>query len=236
MPTPHNRALLGEFADNILLPGDPLRAKYIAETFFDNAILINDVRNMFAYTGFYQGHAVSVMGTGMGAASMGIYAHELIHHYGVKKLIRIGSMGAIQPFLEIGDIVLALGAGTDTNFANQYGLPGTICALPDSTLMKVCLDLCKAKDIKIHCGQIVSSEIFYHANAEAWKKWAAMNVLGLEMECHALYLTAMHGGAAALTLLTVSDSLLYTTAMTPLQREQSMQNMILLALDTLIKA
>lgn len=234
MATPHINAEPGDIAEKILLPGDPLRAKFIAETFLSDFKLFNDVRNMLGYTGMYKGTRVSVMGTGMGAASIGIYTHELIKFYGVNQLIRVGTVGAIQPTLKLGDIILAQGAGSDSNFVKQFDLPGELCPLPDSGLMIRCIQAAKENDIALQIGQVVSSDIFYHPNSELWKKWASMGVLGLEMEASTLYLTAMHFKVSALALCTVSDSLTASQAMDADHRERSLEKMILLALETIV--
>lgn len=234
MPTPHIEAHEGQIADTILLPGDPLRAKYIAENFLEEVTLFNDVRNMLGYTGFYNGKKVSVMGTGMGMPSMGIYAYELITYFGVKKLIRVGSTGSIQPHIKVKDIVLAQATSTNSSFGKQFGLRGDIAGVADYGLLSTAARLASEKNILTHVGNILSSDVFYDADVDDWKRWSKLGVLSLEMEAHALYLIAMSTGVAALAMCTVSDSLVTGEAMNSDDREQSFNNMITLALQTAV--
>lgn len=231
MSTPHNSAAPGEIAQTVLMPGDPLRAKFIAETFLQNPTLINDVRNMLGYTGEYNGKPVTVMGTGMGAASIGIYAHEFIHHYGVKTLIRVGSTGSVQPFVKVKDIIIAQGASTDTNFASQFDLPGQMAAIADFQLLRTAVSHAEKSGISFHVGNVLSSDYFYHDEPDSWKRWSRMGILGLEMESHALYMTAARAGVKALSMLTVSDSMLTGESMTADDREQGFALMAKLALS-----
>lgn len=231
MSTPHNSAQPGQLAPTVLMPGDPLRAKYMAEQFLSEVSLINDVRNMLGYTGTYGGKAVTIMGTGMGAASTGIYAHEFIHHYGVKQLIRVGSTGSIQPHVKVNDIVIAQGASTDSNFADQFNLPGQMAALADFNLLSKAASIAQQLGYSYHVGNVVSSDFFYHDDKDNWKQWAKMGILALEMEAHALYLTAARAGVKALAILTVSDSLLTGEALSADDREQSFNQMVKLALS-----
>lgn len=233
MSTPHNSAAKGQIASTVLMPGDPLRARFIADRFLENAQLVNDVRNMLGFTGEYQGKRVTVMGTGMGAASTGIYAHEFIHHYGVKQLIRVGSTGSIQPQVNVNDIVIAQGASTDSNFADQFRLPGQMAALADFQLLMMAANHAQQMNLNYHVGNVVSSDYFYHDDKENWKSWAKMGILALEMEAHALYLTAARAGVKALTLLTVSDSLVTGQALSADEREQGFEKMVKLALSLL---
>ncbi len=233
MPTPHNSAAIGDLAATVLMPGDPLRAKFIADHFLDKVSLVNDVRNMLGFTGEYLGKRVTVMGTGMGAASTGIYAHEFIHHYGAKQLIRVGSTGSIQAHVKVKDIVIAQGASTDSNFADQFNLPGQMAALADFNLLMKAASNAQQMGISYHVGNVVSSDFFYHDHAENWKIWAKMGILALEMEAHALYLTAARAGVKALTLLTVSDSMITGEAISADEREQGFEKMVLLALSLL---
>lgn len=233
MSTPHNSAAVGDFAATVLMPGDPLRAKFIADHFLDKVSLVNDVRNMLGFTGEYLGKRVTVMGTGMGAASTGIYAHEFIHHYGAKQLIRVGSTGSIQAHVKVKDIVIAQGASTDSNFADQFNLPGQMAALADFNLLMKAASNAQQMGISYHVGNVVSSDFFYHDHAENWKIWAKMGILALEMEAHALYLTAARAGVKALTLLTVSDSMITGEAISADEREQGFEKMVLLALSLL---
>lgn len=231
MSTPHNSAQPGQLAPTVLMPGDPLRAKYMAEHFLTSVELVNDVRNMLGYTGTYEGKPVTVMGTGMGAASTGIYAHEFIHHYGVKQLIRVGSTGSIQAHVKVNDIVIAQGASTDSNFADQFDIPGQMAALADFDLLVKAAREAQTMGLPYHVGNVVSSDFFYHDNKENWKQWAKMGILALEMEAHALYLTAARAGVKALAILTVSDSLLTGEALSPDEREQGFDQMVRLALS-----
>lgn len=231
MSTPHNSALPGQLAPTVLMPGDPLRAKYMAEHFLSDVVLINDVRNMLGFTGFFQGRSVTIMGTGMGAASTGIYAHEFIHHYGVKQLIRVGSTGSIQGHVRVNDIVIAQGASTDSNFADQFDIPGQMSALADFSLLSKAASVAENMRLQYHVGNVVSSDFFYHDDKENWKQWAKMGILSLEMEAHALYLTAARAGVKALAILTVSDSLITGEALSADEREQSFDQMVRLALS-----
>lgn len=231
MSTPHNRANQGDIAEKILLPGDPLRAKYIAENFLDNVTEFNTVRNMFGYTGEYKGKRVSVMGTGMGVPSIGIYSYELIHQYGVKKLIRVGSCGAYQENLKLFDVIIAQGACTDSNYASQYHLDGTYSAISSYELLEKAVTAAKERDIPYFVGNVMTSDIFYHDNPETWKNWAKMGVLAVEMESYALFCNAARAGVDALTILTVSDSLVHQTETTAEEREKSFTLMMEIALE-----
>ncbi|HAS91669.1 MAG: purine-nucleoside phosphorylase, partial [Bacteroidales bacterium] len=220
-------------AETVLLPGDPLRAKFIAENFLEDVEQFNTVRNMYGFTGSYKGKKVSVMGSGMGCASIGIYSYELIHMYGVKNLIRVGSCGAYAPDLNLYDIVLAIGASTDSNYAYQYELPGIYSATASWELLSKAKKVADDNNIKAVVGNIVTTDIFYHDNSENWRKWAKMGCLAVEMETYALYCNANRAGVNALTILTVSDSLEHKTETTPEQREKSFTDMIKIALEIL---
>jgi purine-nucleoside phosphorylase len=233
MSTPHNSAVLGQIAETVLLPGDPLRAKFIAENFLEDVEQFNTVRNMYGFTGSYKGKKVSVMGSVMGCASIGIYSYELIHMYGVKNLIRVGSCGAYAPDLNLYDIVLAIGASTDSNYAYQYELPGIYSATASWELLSKAKKVADDNNIKAVVGNIVTTDIFYHDNSENWRKWAKMGCLAVEMETYALYCNANRAGVNALTILTVSDSLEHKTETTPEQREKSFTDMIKIALEIL---
>lgn len=232
IPTPHigatDRSMV---AESILLPGDPLRAKFIAENFLEDAVQFNAIRNMFGYTGTYKGKKVSVMGTGMGMASMGLYSYELIHFYGCKNLIRIGTCGAMQPDIELTEIIIPLAVSVSSNYASQYQLNGTFSPTASWPLLKKAIDVAEQKQIKIRPGNVLSSDFFYHADAEDWKKWAAMGVLAAEMESGALYMNAAQAGVNALTILTVSDSIVHHSAMSAEDRQTSYRTMMELALE-----
>lgn len=231
MSTPHNSAIKGQIAETILLPGDPLRAKFIAENFLTDVEQFNGVRNMFGFTGTYNGKKVSVMGTGMGCPSIGIYSYELIHMYGVKNLIRVGSCGAYDPKLKLYDIVLAMGASTDSNYASQYNLPGTYSAIASWELLSKAKKVADKNNIPATVGNIVSSDIFYNDDSESWKSWTKMGCLAAEMETFALYCNAARAGVNALTILTVSDSIANQTETTPEQREKGFKDMMKIALE-----
>ncbi|MGL4972470.1 MAG: purine-nucleoside phosphorylase [Culicoidibacterales bacterium] len=231
MATAHIRAEKGDFAETILLPGDPLRAKYIAENFLSDVVQVNDVRGMLGYTGNYQGKRVSVMGSGMGMPSIGIYAHELITQFGVKNLIRIGSCGSYQADVHVRDIIIGQATSTNSNWQSQYNLPGTFAPVADWGLLRAAVEQADNLGVRYHVGNILSSDIFYNAQPDAWKKWAAMGVLGVEMEAAALYMTAAHLGAKALCILTVSDSLVTWEETTAEEREKTFTDMMKIALE-----
>jgi len=232
IPTPHIAAReQGIIAESIILPGDPLRAKFIAENFLSDIVQFNSVRNMLGFTGTYQGKRVSVMGTGMGMPSIGIYSYELIHFYGVKNLIRVGSCGAFQPDLKLKDIVLAMSSSTISGFANQYNLPGTYAPTASWKLLKAAVDAAEQRQIPVQVGNVLSSDVFYDADPDAWKKWARMGVLAVEMETSALYMNAAYGGANALTMLSVSDSLVTHANMPAEDRQVAFTTMMELALS-----
>ncbi|MGB4440216.1 MAG: purine-nucleoside phosphorylase [Sedimentibacter sp.] len=231
MSTPHNNANEGHIAETVLLPGDPLRAKFIAENFLSDVEQFNAVRNMFGYTGTYNGKKVSVMGTGMGCPSIGIYSYELIHMYGVKNLIRIGSCGAYDPNLKLFDIVLAMGASTDSNYAVQYNLPGIYSATASWKLLSKAKNVADENNIQATVGNIVTSDIFYNEDSESWKLWTKMGCLAAEMETYALYCNASRAGVNALTILTVSDSIANHSETTAEQREKGFKDMMKIALE-----
>ncbi|AUN14439.1 purine-nucleoside phosphorylase [Paraclostridium sordellii] len=206
VPTAHNNAKLGDIAETILLPGDPLRAKFIAETFLDNPVMYNTIRGMYGYTGYYKGKKISVQGSGMGIPSIGIYSYELINFYGVKNLIRVGSAGAINEKLKVHDIVIGMGACTDSNYANQFNLPGTFAPIASYDLLKKSVDIANSKNINVTVGNIVSNDVFYSdSGLDNLAKWNKMGVLAVEMEAAALYMNAARSGVNALCILTISD-------------------------------
>jgi purine-nucleoside phosphorylase len=235
IPTPHiNVTEQGIIAETVLLPGDPLRAKFIAETFLENPIQFNTVRNAFGYTGTYKGKKVSVFGTGMGMPSIGIYSYELINFYGVKNLIRVGSCGSIQENVKVRDIVIGMSASTNSNYASQFGLPGSFAPCASWKLLKAATSIAESKGIQPKVGNILSSDIFYDNDADAWKKWANMGVLSIEMEAAALYMNAAKAGANALCILTVSDSLVTHEATTAEERQNSFTQMMEIALEVAV--
>ncbi len=232
IPTPHiNVSEKGIIAETVLMPGDPLRAKFIAETYLEDAQQFNTVRNMFGYTGTYKGKKISIMGSGMGMPSIGIYSYELFNFYGVKNIIRIGSCGAIQEDVKIRDIILGISASTNSNYASQYGLPGTYAPTASWELVRKAVKVAEDKGIDIKVGNILSSDIFYDDDKDVWKKWARMGVLAIEMEAAALYMNAARAGANALCVLTVSDSLVTHELTTAEERQTSFTSMMEIALE-----
>lgn len=231
MSTPHNNAKVGEIAKTVLMPGDPLRAKYLADTYLEDVHQFNAVRNMFGYTGLYKGKKVSIMGSGMGMPSIGIYCHELYNQYGVESIIRIGSCGAIREDVHLRDIIIAQGACTDSRFAHQYELPGTFSAISTYDLLEKAVEKAKEKNVSYHVGNIISSDVFYHADEGSAQKWASMGCLGVEMESYALFATAAYFNKKALTLLTVSDSLVTHEETTAEEREKTFTAMMEIALE-----
>lgn len=233
VPTPHIEARGGEIAETILLPGDPLRAKYIAENFLSDVKQFNSVRNMFGYTGTYEGRPVSVMGTGMGCPSMGIYSYELIHFYGVKNLIRVGTAGSIHPDVHIRDLVFGIGACTTSNFPALMELPGVFAPVCSFELLRKGVEKAEQMDLRYKVGNILSSDMFYGPaeGSEASKKWASMGVLAIEMEAAALYTNAAFGNARALTVLTISDHLLTGETTSAEERQNSFTDMMQVALS-----
>ena len=231
MSTPHNAAQMGDFAETVLMPGDPLRAKFIAETFLEEARLVNNVRGIHGYTGAYQGTPVSVMASGMGIPSIGIYAHELYTQYGVENILRIGSAGAISPKLKLRDVVAGQGACTNSHFARQYGLPGTFAPIADFTLLETAVAVARKLGVEMPVGNLLSSDTFYDASGSTLK-WGEMGVLAVEMEAAGLYLTAAHLGKRALALCSISDSLVTGEELTAQERQTSFTTMMRIALET----
>ncbi|AZK48778.1 purine-nucleoside phosphorylase [Paenibacillus lentus] len=220
-----------EIAETILLPGDPLRAKFIAETFLEDYQCFNEVRGMLGYTGTYKGKKISVMGTGMGPASMGIYSWELINVFGVKNLIRIGTCGAMQEDIELYDVIFGMGASTDSNYGHQFNLPGQYSLTASFELLEKAKKIADDQGQKVHVGNILSSEIFYNADPTAIKKWQDVGILGVEMESVALYWNAAQARVNALCILTVSDHLLTGAKTTPEERQTAFTKMMEIALD-----
>ncbi|MGL5331210.1 MAG: purine-nucleoside phosphorylase [Peptostreptococcaceae bacterium] len=205
-PTPHNNANFGDIAETVLLPGDPLRAKFIAQTYLEDIVEYNTVRGMFGYTGYYKGKKISVQGSGMGIPSIGIYSYELIHFYGVKNLIRVGSAGAINENLKPHDVVIGMGACTDSNYASQFNLPGTFAPIASYELMQKAIDTANEQGTKVTVGNILSNDVFYSdGGLDALAKWKKMGVLCVEMEAAGLYMNAARAGVNALAILTISD-------------------------------
>ncbi len=231
MATPHLEAAVGDIAETVLLPGDPLRARHIAEEFLTEVKVFNQVRNMLGFTGIYRGKRVSVMGTGMGIPSMGIYSSELIRIYGVKKLIRIGTAGALQEGLKVRDVIMAQAASTDSNFPAQFNLLGHIAATPDFSLLLKAVEVAASLQITYHCGTVVSSDIFYHLDPDHWKKWQKTGALAIEMEAYALYQNARLGGVKALAMNIISDSLVTGDQLSSAERQDSFRDLARIALE-----
>ncbi|MCT4564822.1 MAG: purine-nucleoside phosphorylase [Maledivibacter sp.] len=229
--TPHIKSDNIKIAETVLLPGDPLRAKYIADNFLENVVQFNAVRNMFGYTGTYKGKEISVMGSGMGMPSIGIYSWELINVFGVKNLIRIGSCGALQENLKLYDVIFGIGASTNSNYAAQYELPGTLAPIASWKLLDKAKKIADEKNIDVHVGNILSSDIFYGDNPDAIMKWKKMGILGVEMEAAALYMNAARAGVNALCILTVSDHILTHEETTPEERQTAFTKMMEIALE-----
>ncbi len=220
VPTPHISAKLGDFAKTVLMPGDPLRAEFIAKNYLENAVLVNNVRGVQGYTGYYKGKRVSVMASGMGQPSIGIYSYELFNFYGVENIIRVGSCGSFSPELHARDIIVAMGACTNGNYAAQYNLPGTFCPIADFNLVKKAVEECEKAGVNYRVGNIFSSDTFYD-DANSGMQWAKMGVLGVEMESAALYCNAARAGKKALCICTVSDSFIYPEENTTAEERQS---------------
>lgn len=205
VPTPHIEAQVGEIAETILLPGDPLRAKFIADNFLEDVKQFNSTRNMLGFTGYYKGKRVSVMGTGMGCPSIGIYSYELIHFYGCKNLIRVGTAGTLQKDVHVKELVFGMGACTTSNYPALMGLPGTYAPICSYELLEKAVNTAKEKGYKYHVGNILSSDAFYGMTLPCGKTWPEMGVLAVEMEAAALYTNAAAAGVNALAILTISD-------------------------------
>ena len=232
MGTPHNEAKKGDFAKTVLMPGDPLRSKFIAETFLTDLKLVNNVRGVQGYTGLYKGVPVSVMASGMGMPSIGIYSYELYTQYDVENIIRVGSAGALRADLELGSVVAGQGACANSAYLEQYELGGTFAPICDYGLLKLADQTAEKKGLPVRVGNVLASDMFYRANPEVFDKWRAMGILGVEMECSALYMNAAYLHKKALGILTVSDIIGDDSrAMTAEERQTMLTSMITLALD-----
>jgi purine-nucleoside phosphorylase len=232
VPTPHISAVAGDFAPSILLPGDPLRAKHIADNFLDEVTQVNEVRNMFGYTGSYQGTPVSVMGTGMGIPSASIYATELVNEYGVQRLIRVGSCGGVTDKVAVRDVILAIGACTDSS-VNRVRYGGLdFAATADFWLLSAAVEAAAAKGVEVKVGNVHSADLFYNPDPDAFTRMEAMGVLAVEMEAAGLYGVAAEHGARALTICTVSDHIKTGEATTSEERQSTFDEMVEIALET----
>ena len=231
VPTPHIGAQYGEIADRVIMAGDPLRAKFMAENFLENPVQYNNVRGMLGYTGTYKGKRVSVQGHGMGIPSIGIYTYELFNFYDVKRIIRCGSAGAFHPDLKLGDVVLAMGSCTDSNYGAQFNLPGTFAPIADFELLRAAAAKAEELNIDYKVGNVLASDVFYGDDPDSWKQWQKMGVLAVEMEATALYMNAARAGKSALCICTISDSLVHGTACSAEERQTSFTNMMEVAFN-----
>ncbi len=231
-PTAHIGAKYGDIAKTVLMPGDPLRAKYIAENFLTDVKQFNEVRNMFGFTGMYKGEKVSVMGSGMGIPSMGIYSYELYSFYGVENIIRVGTAGGMNEKLKIRDVVIASAASTDSNYVNQYKVPGTYAPVADYHILSTAVDKAKEQGVTYHVGNVLSTDIFYNDNPDHAMRFANLGILCVEMESAGLYMNAARLKKSALGLFTVSDCLITGESTTSEERERSFTDMMEIALNT----
>lgn len=232
LPTPHIAATEKDaFAKTVLMPGDPLRAKYIAEKYLENAVLVNNTRGVQGYTGYYNGKRISVMASGMGMPSIGIYSYELFNFYDVETIIRVGSAGAISPELKIRDVVFGMGACTNSSYAKQYRLPGDFAPIADYKTLQRAVEAAEKLGVTPHIGNLLSSDTFYD-DANSLADWQKMGVLAIEMECAALYMNAARAGKKALAICTISDCPITSgEECTAQEREQTFNKMIEIALE-----
>ncbi len=233
MPTPHNNAQKGDIAKTVLMPGDPLRAKFIAEKYLENPVCYNNVRGMLGFTGKYKGTEVSVQGSGMGMPSIGIYSWELFNEYDVENIIRIGTIGAIADHVNPREVIFGMGACTNSNYAAQYRLPGTYAPTASYKLLKMAVENAEKLGAVYHVGNIFSSDTFYD-DANSLAQWQKMNVLGVEMEAAALYMNAARADKNALCIATVSDCPLRNISLSAEERQTSFTQMMEIALETAI--
>ncbi len=233
MSTPHNSAEKGAIAETVLMPGDPLRAKFIAENFLDNAVCYNSVRGMYGFTGTYHGVPISVQGSGMGMPSIGIYSYELFHEYNVSRILRVGTAGGVADHIQLRDVVLGQAACTDSNYAAQYHLPGTYAPIASYGLLETAVHAAKQLQIPVQVGNLLSTDVFY-SEPSPLPQWAKMGVLATEMESAALYLNAAAAGKEALCIVTVSDCPLRGESTTAEERQTAFTDMMHLALETTV--
>ncbi len=231
-PTPHIDASPEDIAKTVLMPGDPLRSEFIAKNYLDSPVLFNNVRGVQGYTGKYRGVPVSVMASGMGMPSIGIYSYELYNYFGVENIIRVGSAGAMQENIRLRDIVMGMGACTESGFVNQYHLPGVFSPIADFRLLCAAVEQAKKLGVNYHVGNLLSSDHFYYDDPEDNVKWRKMQVMAVEMEAAALYMNAARAGKCALAICTVSDHLISHEALTTGERQTSFNQMIEVALNT----
>ena len=233
-PTPHINATPDNIAKTVLMPGDPLRAKFVAENFLENAVLFNNVRGVQGYTGYYKGKKVSVMASGMGMPSIGIYSYELFSFFGVENIIRRGSAGSMSTDVKVRDIVFGMGACTNSSYAEQYGLQGTFAPTADFSLLRRSVEIAEKLGVNYHVGSLFSSDCFYNDDPTVTEKWQKMGVLAVEMEAAALYMNAARLGKRALAICTISDSLVTGEALDSDARQNSFGEMMEIALETAI--
>ena len=231
-PTPHNEAKNGDIAKIVLMPGDPLRAQYVAEHYLENPVRFNAVRNMFGFTGTYRGRRVSVMGHGMGIPSIALYAHELYSFYDVESIIRIGSAGGVSEDVKLRDVLIALGASTDSNFAAQYHFPGLLAPTASWSLLRQAVQSAEELQIPVRVGQVYSEDSFYRADSEVRDACRFFGIDGLEMESAGLYWTAQYLKKQALAILTVSDHVFTGESLSSQERQESFHDMMRVALET----
>ncbi|MBQ3924644.1 MAG: purine-nucleoside phosphorylase [Firmicutes bacterium] len=231
MSTHINAAKVGDIAESVLLPGDPLRAKYIAENFLEDAYCYTEIRNMYGFTGTYNGKKVSVQGTGMGMPSMGIYSWELMTEYGVKSLIRIGTAGSFHEDIKIGDVVMGIAASTDSNYIHAFPAPSGYSPCADWGLLLKAREANEEIGLPLKAGNLVSCDVFYETDPDWWKAWAKMGVMGVEMEAAALYMNAAYTGANALAMVTITDHFVTGERSSTEEREKANSDMIRLALE-----
>ena len=231
IPTPHITAKQGDYAKTVLMPGDPLRAKFIADTFLEEVVEVNSVRNMLGFTGKYKGKPISIQGSGMGMPSIGIYSYELFNFYGIENIIRVGSAGAIDTDLHIGDIVIGMGACTDSNYVSNFQLPGHYAPTASFELLEKAITSAREKNATFKVGNVLSSDVFYGDNETAMNSWQKMGVLAVEMEAAALYMNAARSKKNALCIATISDTIFGGEVTTAQERQTSFTKMMEIALE-----
>ena len=236
IPTPHINAKEGDFARTVLMPGDPLRSQFIAETYLENRKLVNNVRGVQGYTGTYKGVPVSVMASGMGMPSIGIYSYELFNFYGVENILRVGSAGAISEKLKVRDIVLGQGACTNSSFGDQFGFRGHFAPIADFGLLRCAAQIAEERGLRYAVGNLLSSDTFYDDDPTASSKWMKLGVMAIEMEAAALYYNAARSGKKALAVCTISDHILTGEETTAEERQVSFTQMMELALEVAVRS
>lgn len=235
MSTPHISAREGDFAKTVLMPGDPLRSQFIAENYLEDKRLVNNIRGVQGYTGTYKGVPVSVMASGMGMPSIGIYSYELFSYYGVENILRVGTIGGMREDLHIGSILLGEGACTNGGFGSQYGVQGVFAPIADFTLLRHAAEIAEARGYEYHVGNIFSSDVFYNDDPNVTANWMKLGVLGVEMEAAALYMNAARTGKRALAVCTVSDNLITGENADPEERQTAYRDMMELSLEIAVR-